>query len=210
MNVPTAHADETLGFTEHLAHNRYFDRTFAVDAVKVLPGEYYVATTDMVLVTVLGSCVSACIRDRDRGLGGMNHFMLAHAGDFSQTSASARYGGYAMELLINHLLKLGARRDRLEAKVFGGGAVMASLSTSNVGERNASFVLDYLKTERIPILASDLLESHPRKVYFFPHSGRVLVKKIVRLHNDTVVRREQEYADRLREAPVAGDIELFT
>lgn len=198
------------GYAEHLAGNRYFDRTFDSEAVKVLPGEYFVTTTDMVLVTVLGSCVSACIRDRDKGIGGMNHFMLAETTEDSAVAASARYGTYAMEILINHLLKLGARRDSLEAKVFGGGRVMASLSASNVGERNSSFVLDYLNTEGIRVAAKDLLDIYPRKVYFFPNSGRVLVKKLVRMHNDTVLRRESEYAARLTEAPVSGDIELFS
>lgn len=198
-----------LGFAEHLAGNRYFDRHFEAEAVKVLPGEYYVTTSNMLLVTVLGSCVSACIRDREKGLGGMNHFMLADSQDEGRISASARYGTYAMEILINHLLKLGARRSNLEAKVFGAGRVMASLSNSRVGERNARFVLDYLQTEGIPVLARDLLNTYPRKVYFFPDTGRVLVKKLARMHNDTLLRREKEYAARLTEAPVSGDIELF-
>lgn len=199
------------GFTEHLANNRYFDRHFQAEAVKVLPGEYFVTTTDMVLVTVLGSCVSACVRDREKGIGGMNHFMLAGGnGNETLNGASARYGGYAMEVLINHLLKLGARRSSLEAKVFGGGRVMASLSSSGVGDRNAQFVLDYLRTERIPVAAQDLLDIYPRKLYFFPTSGKVMVKKLVRMHNDTLARREKEYAERLVEAPVSGDIELFS
>ena len=197
------------GFAEHLAGNRYFDPTFGAEAVKVLPGEYFVTTTDMLLVTVLGSCVSACIRDKEKGIGGMNHFMLADSAEQSPYSASARYGTYAMEILINHLLKLGARRGNLEAKVFGGGRVMAALSSSNVGERNCSFVLDFLRTEGIFVAAQDLLDVHPRKVYFFPTSGRVLVKKLTRLHNDTLLRRESEYAARLTEAPVSGEIELF-
>jgi chemotaxis protein CheD len=197
------------GFVEHLAGNRYFDPTFGAEAVKVLPGEYFVTTTDVLLVTVLGSCVSACVRDKEKGIGGMNHFMLADSAEQSPFSASARYGTYAMEILINHLLKLGARRGNLEAKVFGGGRVMAALSSSKVGERNCSFVLDYLHTEGIFVSAQDLLDVHPRKVYFFPTSGRVLVKKLTRLHNDTLMRRESEYAARLTEAPVAGDIELF-
>lgn len=197
------------GFTEHLANNRYFDRTFSAEAVKVLPGEYFVTTTDMVLVTVLGSCVSACIRDREKGIGGMNHFMLAESVDRGVLSASARYGNYAMEILVNHLMKLGARRQNLEAKVFGGGRVMASLESSMVGERNSSFVLEYLKTEGIAVAAKDLLDVTPRKVYFFPATGRVLVKKLARVHNDTLERREKEYAARLVEAPVSGDVELF-
>ncbi|MDK9725954.1 MAG: chemoreceptor glutamine deamidase CheD [Sterolibacteriaceae bacterium MAG5] len=199
-----------LGFVEHLAGNRYFDRQFEVEAVKVLPGEYYVTASNMVLVTVLGSCVSACVRDREKGVGGMNHFMLADSGDNGALSASARYGTYAMEILINHLLKIGARKSALEAKVFGGGRVMASLTSSQVGERNARFVMDFLATEGIPVAAQDLLDVYPRKVYYFPDTGRVLVKKLVRMHNDTLMRREKEYAARLVEAPVAGEIELFT
>ncbi|MBL8478568.1 MAG: chemoreceptor glutamine deamidase CheD [Sterolibacteriaceae bacterium] len=197
------------GFIEHLAGNRYFDPTFGAEAVKVLPGEYFVTTTDMLLVTVLGSCVSACIRDKAKGIGGMNHFMLADSGEAGPNSSSARYGTYAMEILINHLLKLGARRSNLEAKVFGGGRVMSALASANVGERNCSFVLEFLRTEGIPVSARDLLDIHPRKVYFFPATGRVLVKKLTRLHNDTLLRRESEYAARLTQAPISGDVELF-
>jgi len=197
-------------FEEHLAGNCYFDRYFGTDAVKILPGEYYVTTRDIALVTVLGSCVTACIRDDEKKIGGINHFMLAEAGSGAEVvSASARYGAYAMEILINHLLKLGARRDHLTAKVFGGGRVMKSLTSSQVGDKNASFVLRYLKTERIPVLAQDLLDTYPRKVYFFPATGRTLVKKLIRVHNETIARREQEYAESLNCRPVSGDVELF-
>jgi len=196
------------GFVEHLASNRYYDKKFDSEAVKVLPGEYFVTTTNGLLVTVLGSCVSACLRDREKGIGGMNHFMLA-GGETDAMSASARYGTYAMEILVNHLLKLGARRDRLEAKVFGGGQVMATLQASRVGERNAKFVHEFLATEKIPIVASDLLSVYPRKVYFFPGSGRALVKKLVSSQNDTLAKREMEYAERLTNGPVAGEVELF-
>jgi chemotaxis protein CheD len=214
MNAPTAAADMHVAagaFQEHLATNRYFDRNFNSDAVKILPGEYYVTARDLVIVTVLGSCVSACIRDREKGIGGMNHFMLADCatcGDMM--SASARYGAFAMEILINHLLKMGARRDRLEAKVFGGGRVMESLASSQVGDKNARFVRHYLKNESIPLLAEDLLDIHPRKVYFFPASGRVLVKKLVRVHNETIAEREREYAESLKGSSTGGEIELFS
>lgn len=200
---------QELGFMEHLAGNRYFDRKFDAEAVKVLPGEYFVTATNVLMVTVLGSCVSACIRDREKGIGGMNHFMLADSTDTGALSASARYGTYAMEILINHLLKLGARKSNMEAKVFGGGRVMATLTSSQVGERNSRFVHEFLKTEGIAIVAEDLLDVYPRKVYFFPQNGKVMVKRLVRLHNDTLIRREKEYAARLTEAPVAGEIELF-
>ena len=194
----------------HLAANRYYDRNFQSEAAKILPGEYFVSGKGMLLVTVLGSCVAACIRDTESGIGGMNHFMLPDEGGRGDVAAtSARYGTYAMEVLINHLLKLGARRNRLEAKVFGGGAVLASLSSSNVGVRNAEFVLDYLKTEKIPVVAKDLLDSYPRKVYYFPESGRVLVKKLHRVHNETLFSRERDYKERLSGGPLEGDVELF-
>lgn len=194
---------------ENLATNHYFDRKFGLEAAKILPGEYFVSSDEALLVTVLGSCVAACIRDVDSGIGGMNHFMLPDDGAKMSTGSSARYGTYAMEVLINHLLKLGARRNRLEAKVFGGGAVMASLASSNVGVRNAEFVLDFLKTEKIPIVAKDLLDSYPRKVYYFPHSGRVLVKKLHRVHNATLFNRESDYKSRLSSSSLEGDVELF-
>ena len=196
---------------KHFATNVYFDRTFDCEAAKILPGEYYYTTRDMVIVTVLGSCVSACIRDRITGLGGMNHFMLPESGfeGNSPVSASMRYGTFAMEVLINDLLKAGARRENLEAKVFGGGAVLRGFTAMNVGERNAQFVMDYLHTERIGVVASDLNDVYPRKVYFFPRTGKVLVKKLMQTRNDTLAQRELDYASRLRSAPMAGEIDLF-
>ncbi len=198
-------------FEEILSPNRYFDRNFNVEAVKILPGEYYVTTREMVLVTVLGSCVAACIRDRSLGVGGMNHFMLPDNNSDAGTpvSMAGRYGTYAMELMINRLLKAGARRANLEAKVFGGGNVLRGFTVANVGERNAHFVLDYLQTERIPVIAQDLLDIYPRKVYFFATTGRTLVKRLRSVHNDTIVQREQKYIERIRSTDVAGDVELF-
>jgi len=194
---------------EQFATNVYYDRTFDCQAAKILPGEYYFTSKDMLIVTVLGSCVSACIRDRVTGLGGMNHFMLPDGGDNSPVSASARYGTYAMEILINDLLKAGAKRDNMEAKVFGGGAVLKGFTAINVGERNAAFVQTFLKNERIRIVAEDLNDIYPRKVYFFPRTGKVLVKKLMQTHNDTLAKRENEYASRLKKQPVAGEVELF-
>ena len=196
---------------EQFASNVYYDRTFDCDAAKILPGEYYFTQKDMLIVTVLGSCVSACIRDRITGIGGMNHFMLPYgATDIdSPISASMRYGTYAMEVLINELLKSGARRENLEAKVFGGGNVLRGFIAINVGERNAQFVRDYLRVENIRVVAEDLNDIHPRKVYFFPRSGKVLVKKLRQLNNNTLVNREQDYASRLQSSSVAGDVDLF-
>ena len=167
--------------SEQIATNLYYDRTFDCDAAKILPGEYYFTSKDMMIVTVLGSCVSACIRDRVSGIGGMNHFMLPDGGgdDGSPVSASARYGTYAMEVLINEVLKSGARRENLEAKVFGGGNVLRGFSAINVGERNAEFVRRYLKAEGIRVVAEDLNDIYPRKVYFFPRTGKVLVQGLI-------------------------------
>ena len=200
-----------LDFISCLAPTHYFDRQFNCDAVKILPGEYFVTQRELVIVTVLGSCVSVCLRDRANGIGGMNHFMLPgnHDGGLSPISASARYGVYAMELLINHLLKLGARRSDFEAKVFGGGSVLRGMTANNVGERNADFVREYLATENIQIAAQDLLDIYPRKVYYFPNTGRVLVKKLKSQHNTTVLDREMEYSMRIKRVPVAGEIDLF-
>ena len=196
---------------EQFATNIYYDRTFDRDAAKILPGEYYFTGKDMLIVTVLGSCVAACIRDRVSGVGGMNHFMLPDGGGDvdSPASASMRYGAYAMEVLINDLQKAGAKRENLEAKVFGGGNVLRGFIAINVGERNAQFVRDYLRAENIRIMAEDLNDIHPRKVYFFPRTGKVLVKKLMQLNNNTLVNREQDYATRLQTSTVSGAVELF-
>lgn len=196
---------------ENLSPNTYYDRDFELDAAKIMPGEYYVTKRDMVLVTVLGSCVSACIRDRVSGIGGMNHFMLpdSNRDEAEVTNISARYGTYAMEMMINQLLKMGACRANLEAKVFGGGSVLSGFVTANVGGRNAEFVLDYLQTEGITVAGQDLLDIFPRKVYFFPNSGRVLVKKLRKMHNETIIEREKAYRSRLKAADIQGDVELF-
>lgn len=204
-------ATQTDGYASghaSLADNLYEDRQLAMEAVKVLPGEFYVTRDDMALVTVLGSCVAACVRDAQSGIGGMNHFMLPEGGD-GVLSESARYGAYAMELLINELVKLGARRDRLEAKVFGGGRVLRGFGVAHVGARNVAFVLRFLQAEEIPLLAQDLGDDCPRKVYFFPQTGKARVKRLLSLHNRTILEREQAYHDRIAYTPVSGDVELF-
>ncbi len=194
----------------HLAPNRYYDRHFEREAVKILPGEYFATQSDTMIVTVLGSCVSVCLRDPFTKIAGMNHFLLPNDGGSQDVlSESARYGVYAMDILINHLLKLGASRYRLEAKVFGGGNVLKGFTQTNVGERNAEFVVEYLKTENIPILASDLLDLYPRKVYFFPDTGKVLVRKIKSLHNTTIMDRESAYRLAIKNTNGSGDVELF-
>lgn len=198
-------------YGEVLSPNLYYDRNFDIDSVKILPGEYYVTTRDMALVTVLGSCVAACVRDRKSGIGGINHFMLpdSRREEGSPVETSMRYGAYAMEMMINQLFKIGANRATLEAKVFGGGNMLRDFTVVNVGRRNAEFVLDYLRTEKIAVVAQDMLDVYPRKIYFFPRSGKVMMKKLRNMHNNTVAEREQEYIARLKLSAVQGDVELF-
>lgn len=203
----TTHAD----YEEIISPNVYYDSHFEIEAAKILPGEYYVTARDMMMVTVLGSCVAACIFDRSANIGGMNHFMLPddRRDGGGVLGTSARYGTYAMEKMINELLKMGAKRSNLEAKIFGGGKVLRGFTVGNVGERNADFVLNYLHAESIAVMAQDMLDIYPRKVYFFPRTGKVLVKRLRNPHNDTIIEREQAYSARLNGADVQGDVELF-
>jgi chemotaxis protein CheD len=184
----------------------YFDVQLQMDALKLMPADYVVTERNIALSTVLGSCVSACMRDPVLRIGGMNHFMLPDGGG---DDTSARYGSYAMELLINELLKKGARRERLEAKVFGGGNVLKSFTVNPVGTRNAEFVIAYLKAERIPVLAQDLGSIYPRKVWFVPATGKVLVRRLPHAHDTTVASEEIAYRNRLKQQPPAGGVELF-
>ncbi|TNE78570.1 MAG: chemoreceptor glutamine deamidase CheD [Gammaproteobacteria bacterium] len=190
--------------------NRYWDRSFHCHAAKILPGEYYVTDHGEMITTVLGSCVSACIRDRKLGVGGMNHFMLPHSEytrDEDLLTSGARYGSYAMEQLINEIIKHGGSRKNLEVKLFGGGQVMSNVTS--VGARNISFVRDYLHAERLPIVAEDLGGKYPRRVVFFPESGAAKVKRLQRLKNDTIVQRETAYQATLSTQGVESDVELF-
>ncbi len=184
----------------------YYDPHFQQIAVKVLPGEYYVTADDMVIMTVLGSCIAACIWDPRVRVGGMNHFMLPEGG----ADAGGRYGSYAMELLINEMMKLGARREYMQAKVFGGGQVMQSFTTMNVGERNTQFVLDYLQTERIAVVSKDVLDIYPRKVCYFPSTGKAMVKRLAHSHPETLETQERKgSAAIVAKSTAGGSIDLF-
>ena len=196
--------------TEHGASGRrYHDSRLGVDVARILPGDYQVTAENMGLVTTLGSCVSACIRDVVLGIGGINHFMLPETELNSGNIFSARYGSYAMEVLVNELLKQGAIRRNLEAKVFGGANVLRSITSADVGMRNAEFVREYLANEQIPIVAEDLGDTCPRKIIYFPKTGRVLVMRLATALNRAELDAERVYQESLRAKPVAGDIELF-
>jgi chemotaxis protein CheD len=183
----------------------WYETHFQSIAVKVLPGEYYVETEDLLIMTTLGSCIAACLWDRNARVGGLNHFMLPEgAGD------DGRYGSYAMELLINEMLKRGASRNTLEAKVFGGGQVIAGMDSMNVGARNTTFVLDYLKTEHIPVVSKDVLDIYPRKVCFLPASGKAMVKRLAPTQAAALQAQERAAAQRaVPQASSGGSVDLF-
>ncbi|WP_290664099.1 chemoreceptor glutamine deamidase CheD [Aquabacterium sp.] len=186
----------------------FYDAHFHNEAVKILPGEYFVYDEDIIIMTTLGSCIATCLWDRNARIGGMNHFMLPDNG--GGTSDSGRYGSFAMELLINEMLKRGASRMTLEAKVFGGGAVISGMSSLNVGERNTTFVMDYLKTERIPIVSKDVMDIYPRKVCFFPQSGKAMVKRLAAANPDAIVAQDRLAAQKAAvPAAAGGSIDLF-
>lgn len=197
----------TLDGFSHI--NRYWDKAADIGAAKILPGEYYVTVEDEMVVTVLGSCVSACIRDTRFGIGGMNHFMLPvqHDNSLSLDSMATRYGNFAMEALINDILKNGGRRSNLEIKLFGGGMILEHMT--DVGKKNINFVHEFLQTEGLAVLAEDLGDIYPRKVHYFPKTGRVRMKKLRSLHNRTIIDREVSYMDSLESKPIEGEIDLF-
>lgn len=191
--------------------NRFWDNARNMPTAKILPGEYYVTVNDELIATVLGSCVSACVRDRVFGIGGMNHFMLPQQAENSDdneiASAATRYGNYAMEHMINDLLKNGAKRENLEVKITGGGRIIAGMT--NIGKKNIDFILAYIATERLHCVAEDLGGDEPRKVLYQPRTGKLLVKKLRNLHNNTILVREESYRNSLNTEPVSGEIDLF-
>lgn len=195
---------------EHL--RRYWDPAQSCMTVKVLPGEFYVSTQDELVTTVLGSCISACIHDARRGIGGMNHFMLPEPrGERDSWTATAgraaRYGSDAMEQLINAILRAGGQRADLQVKVFGGGRVLAQLT--DIGRRNIEFVQRYIATEKLNLCASDLGDVYPRQLQFFPHSGRARVRMLRRHDDVALVADERIYLKRLANDPIKGEVELF-
>ena len=160
--------------------------------------------------TILGSCISACVRDPIAGVGGMNHFMLPvnkNTNSGNELSDANRYGNFAMENLVNSLLSAGARRERLEFKIFGGGRIMSSMT--NVGWYNIGFVFDYIYTEGFKVVSQDIGDIYPRKVLYYPLSGRVRVRRLNAMHNQTLADEESRYINNIESKPVEGDVELF-
>jgi chemotaxis protein CheD len=196
--------------------HRFWDPATARWTAKVLPGEYYVTRHDEAVSTVLGSCIAACISDRRLGVGGMNHFMLPEDGGNSGDSdrwldpkagLATRYGSHAMECLINELMKLGARRESLEIKLFGGGRILASMT--DVGARNVEFIRQFLKSEGFEIAAEDMGDIYPRRVIYFPESGKVRVRRLQPLEATAIAERERRYQGDLAKKSGGGDVEMF-
>lgn len=189
---------------------RFYDSKRRRVAAKILPGEYYVTVADELVTTVLGSCVSACIWDPEAGIGGMNHFTIPHASRNGVAAGApdeaARYGVFAMEFLINAILRNGGRRPHLLAKLVGGGNVIPSSMT--IGTDNVHFARTYLTDEQIPLAGEHVEGDRARKVVFDPRSGRALVKELCdRAHG--AVQYEQAYVAAVGNDRRAGDVELF-
>jgi len=186
-----------------------YDPASGIDIVKIFSGDSYVSTKpNEMLVTILGSCVAACIRDPIAGVGGMNHFLLpGNETTVPELSAANRYGVFAMESLINGILKAGGRKDRLEVKVFGGGNVINN--SIRIGSKNAAFIRDFLKAEGLKIVSEDLEGDLPRRIHYYPDTGKVMMRKLKRKEDMRVVEEEKKYTQTLTTKPVEGDIDLF-
>lgn len=190
--------------------NRYWDKHTGLSTAKILPGEYYVTSHDEAITTVLGSCISACIRDPIAKIGGMNHFMLPIKQGLNNRKSddgAERYGNFAMEKMINDILRNGGNRERLEIKVFGGGRVMSGMT--DVGKRNIEFVKEYIKVEGLKLLAEDVGGIYPRKLMYMTRTGKVLMKKLYSKHNSTIEQRDESYFTRISQQEIKSDIELF-
>lgn len=190
--------------------HKSIDPAEGIQTIKILPGEFYVTREQERIETVLGSCISACVRDPLAGVGGMNHFMLPveknSARDVALSDAN-RYGNYAMENMVNELLRVGAKRERLEFKIFGGGRIMSSMT--NIGWYNIGFVFDYISTEGFKVVSQDIGDVYPRKVMYYPLTGRVRVRRLNPMHNQSLVDEESRYSSNIELKPVGGDVELF-
>ena len=189
---------------------RMTDTRFPYEVAVILPGEYFVSREPKVVYTVLGSCISVCLRDPFVGVGGMNHFMLAAPASDNALDRwvdTGRYGSFAMEMLMNEIFKRGGKKERLEAKVFGGGKIYDG--TIDIGAKNAAWALDFLEREGISPLKADVGDLCPRKVYYFTDSGKVLLKKLDRVVANAIAQEEGQYREKLQRAPVQSEVTLF-
>lgn len=190
-----------------------FNKKYNRDVYELFAGDYYVTKErNVILTTLLGSCVSVCLKDKVTGIVSMNHFMLPASlkKDEFIFSDDARYGMYAMEQMINEMMKLGARRSSLQAKVFGGGEVLGT-KINNVSKSNIMFAMNYLKMEDIPILSYDVGGKHGRKLFFIPDTFTVYVKKIgADAKLKEAVRIEESYMKKIKDRKQAASEDNLT
>ncbi len=174
-------------------------------------GGVYASREPVVIKTVLGSCIAVCLHDPRERIGGMNHFILPTRLGREADDRSSCYGVYAMDLLINEVMKLGADRGRLQAKVFGAAHLLRVAHDSrSVATQNSVFIVSYLETEGIPLLSQDQGGIFPRTVYFYTDTGRVLVKQLGRQKLGRVVLEEQRYQRKvIRTMETPADVTLF-
>jgi chemotaxis protein CheD len=188
----------------------HFDRDLGATAIWIFQGDFYVSSRpELYLTTVLGSCIAVCMRDPVTQCGGMNHFLLPDAVNRQDQfpSLALRYGSYSIERLINAILSRGGRRDRLEVKVFGGGNVIGG--TSDIGGRNVEFVEHYFAKERLSIAAADLRGILPRKLRYFPTTGRAQVSLLRDRDAAEVVKSESVMRSNMDATKVTGPIDVF-
>ena len=180
-----------------------------VTRVTIHIGGLRVSREPLVIDTVLGSCIAACLYDPVSGIGGMNHFMLPEGFD-PDNPASTRYGVHAMELLITEIMRLGGHRRRFQAKVFGGGHVLnIRESLDGVPQRNIDFVRRFLNVEQIPVMNEDVGGYQARRVLFYAHTGKVLLKRLGTHDAERTAEEEMVYLISLKKQKLDGDVTLF-
>ena len=188
---------------------RGVERVGGLKVTTIYSGEYYVTDNrNEMIETILGSCVAACMYDPVKRVGGMNHFLLPdNNAQSGEAVGSARYGVFAMEQLINGIMKLGGLKQRLEVKVFGGGNVINN--SAMIGSKNVAFVREFLAHEGLRISGGDLGEDYPRRVRFCPDTGKAMMLKLQRKDDLKIADVEKKFASTLQIKPIEGDIELF-
>lgn len=203
-----AHDRRAAGAEGVRSDGSYYDPEFKAYVVPVVLGHHRISSrADDMLVTTLGSCIAACLHDPVTRVGGMNHFLLPGAPSEGGIGLATRYGGVAMERLINDLLTRGAHKERLEVKLFGGARVIES--SMDIGVSNAAFVLDFVQREGLRLTGSDLGGSTGRRVHFFPTTGKAM-RRLVRPETEReTVSQELDYLRALKQAPLEGDVEVW-
>jgi chemotaxis protein CheD len=190
---------------------RYYDQVNEITVVKLYSGDCYVSERGgEMIMTILGSCISTCVRDPVLRIGGMNHFLLPGNNDGSvidKMNESARYGVFAMEQLINGLMKLGAVRSRLEVKAFGGANV--SNSTQLIGSKNVGFIKEFIKNEKLNLVAEHLGGTTPRRIHYYPDTGKVMMRVLRRQDDNKIIDKELEFQKKLGKQDDGGEAELF-